>query len=71
MLVGESIPSAVARGLAAANFVVACLSSAANKSGWVEAELAATVMRQFKERTERVLPVRLDAVPPPESIHYL
>jgi serine/threonine protein kinase len=71
VLVGESIPSAVARGLAAANFVVACLSSAANKSGWVEAELAATVMRQFKERTERVLPVRLDAVPPPESIHYL
>ncbi len=62
ILVGESIPAAVERGLRAADFVVMCLSRAAAERGWVEAERDATLMQQFSQRKERVLPVRLEDV---------
>jgi hypothetical protein len=59
ILVGESIPSAVERGLHDTDFVLLCLSNAAAERGWVETELNATLMQQFRERRERVLPVRV------------
>lgn len=60
ILVGESIVAAVERGLHDADFVVLCLSKAAAARGWIEAERDATLMQQFGERRERILPVRLE-----------
>jgi hypothetical protein len=71
ILVGESIPAAVERALRDADFVLLCLSKAAAERGWVEAERDATVMQQFRERKERVLPVRLEDVQPPHLIAQL
>jgi formylglycine-generating enzyme required for sulfatase activity/nucleoside phosphorylase len=71
ILVGESIPAAVERGLRDADFVVLCLSKAAAARGWVEAERDATLMQQFSERKERVLPARLEDVAPPYLIAQL
>jgi hypothetical protein len=71
ILVGESIPAAVGRALRNADFVLLCLSKAAAARGWVEAERDATVMQQFRERKERVLPVRLEDVEPPHLIAQL
>jgi hypothetical protein len=71
ILVGESIPAAVERGLRDADFVLLCLSKAAAERGWVEAERDATVMQQFGERKERILPVRLEDVQPPHLIAQL
>jgi len=69
--VGESIPDAVSRGLHRSNYVVVCLSKAALASSWVRNELESSVMRQFRDRTERVLPVRLEDVELPEIIGHL
>lgn len=71
ILIGESIPSAVERGLRSAEFVVVCISRAAAARGWVEAERDATIMQQFHERKERILPVRLEDVAPPYLIASL
>jgi formylglycine-generating enzyme required for sulfatase activity len=71
LLVGESIPAAVERGLGDADFVVLCLSKVAAERGWVEAERDATMMQQFRERKERILPVRLDEVTPPGLVRPL
>jgi hypothetical protein len=74
ILVGESIPAAVERGLRDADFVALCLSEAAAKRGWVEAERDATLLQQFTERKERILPLRLEEVTPPylvASIAYV
>nr|WP_269084163.1 toll/interleukin-1 receptor domain-containing protein [Sorangium cellulosum] len=68
ILIGESIPAAVERGLRQADFVVVCLSKAAAERGWVEAERDATLMQQLRERKARILPVRLENVPPPYII---
>lgn len=71
ILIGESIPAAVERGLRQADFVVVCLSLAAASRGWVEAERDATLMQQFRERKSRILPVRLEDVSPPYLISQL
>ncbi|HEX2687435.1 MAG TPA: toll/interleukin-1 receptor domain-containing protein [Kofleriaceae bacterium] len=71
ILVGESIPAAVESGLRKADFVVICLSRAAAERGWIEAERDATLMQQFRERKERILPVRLEDVPPPYLVASL
>jgi hypothetical protein len=71
ILVGESIPAAVERGLRDADFVVLCMSKVASERGWVEAERDATLMQQFRERKERILPVRLDEVTPPGLVRPL
>jgi hypothetical protein len=71
ILVGESIPTAIERGLREADFVVICLSKAAAERGWVEAERDATLMQQFRERRERILPARLEDVAPPFLIASL
>jgi hypothetical protein len=68
ILIGESIPAAVGRGLADADFVLLCLSKAAAERGWVEAERDATVMQQFHEQRARLLPVRLEDVQPPHLL---
>jgi len=68
ILVGQSIPAAVERGLRGADFVVVCLSKAAAERGWVEAERDATLMQQLRERKERLLPVRLEEVAPPHLL---
>jgi serine/threonine protein kinase len=68
ILVGDSIPAAVERGLREADFVVLCLSKVAAERGWVEAERDATLMQQFSDRKERILPVRLEDVAPPHLI---
>jgi formylglycine-generating enzyme required for sulfatase activity len=71
ILVGESIPAAVERGLGEADFVVLCLSKVAAERGLVEAERDATMMQQFRERKERILPVRLEEVTPPGLVRPL
>jgi hypothetical protein len=71
ILVGDSIPRAVERGLRAADFVIVCLSTAAAERGWVDAERNATMMQQFRERKGRILPVRLEPVDPPYLIAQL
>ncbi|HEY0990305.1 MAG TPA: toll/interleukin-1 receptor domain-containing protein [Kofleriaceae bacterium] len=71
ILVGESIPAAVERGLRVADFVVLCLSKAAAAGGWIETERDATLMQQFLERRERILPARLEDVAPPYLIASL
>jgi hypothetical protein len=71
ILVGQSIPAAVESGLRKADFVVICLSRAAAERGWIEAERDAAVMQQFRERKERILPARLEDVPPPYLIASL
>src|SRR5262249_22027142 len=43
-------------------------SKAAAERGWFEAERDATLMQQFRERKERILPVRLEAVTPPHLL---
>lgn len=65
ILVGDSIPTAVERGLREAHFVVLCLSKAAANRRWIDVERNATLMEQFREGQERILPVRLEDVPPP------
>lgn len=65
ILVGESIPAAIDRGLNDADFIVLCLSKAAAECGWVGAQRDSTLMRQIGERRELVLPVRLDETPQP------
>lgn len=71
ILVGQSIPTAVESGLRKADFVVICLSRAAAQRGWIEAERDATLMQQFRERKERILPARLEDVAPPYLIASL
>lgn len=71
ILVGESIPQAVERGLREADFVIFCLSNAAADRGWVEAERDATMMQQLRERKPRILPIRLDQVNPPYLTAHL
>lgn len=71
ILVGESIPAAIERGLRDADFVVLCLSEAAATRGWIEAERDATLMQQFLQRKERILPIRLGPVTPPHLIASL
>ena len=71
ILVGESIPAAVERGLHDADFVILCMSRVAAERGWIEAERDATLMQQFRERKERILPVRLEEVTPPGLVRPL
>ena len=71
ILVGDSIPASVERGLRSADFVVLCLSKAAAERGWVEAERDATLMQQLRERKARILPVRLEDVAAPYLIAQL
>lgn len=68
ILVGESIPTAIERGLRETDFVLVCLSKAAAEHGWVEAERDATLMKQLRERKGRILPVRLEDVAPPHLL---
>lgn len=68
ILVGESIPAAVQRGLQGADFTVICLSKVAAARGWTEAERDAVLMQQLHDRKERILPVRLEDVAPPYLI---
>ena len=71
ILIGESIPRAVARLVKRADFVLPCLSKAAVASGWVKAELDLAVMQQFGKDTNRVVPVRFEPVDPPDVIAHL
>lgn len=71
ILVGESIPAAVQRGLLGADFTVICLSKVAAARGWTEAERDAVLMQQLHDRKERILPVRLEDVAPPYLIAHL
>ena len=61
---GDSIPSAIERGLREADFVIVCLSAAAQR-GWVQAERDAAFMQQMRDGRTRILPVRLEDIAPP------
>lgn len=69
--IGQSIPATVEAALRGADFVVICLSKAAATRGWIEAKRDAALMKQFRDRKERILPVRLDDVEPPYLIASL
>lgn len=58
ILVGESIPAAVERGLRDSGFVVLC-PSAAVEPGWIEAERDARMTQTLGDRS---LPMRLEYV---------
>lgn len=62
---GDSIPSAIERGLREADFVIVCLSAAAAQRGWVQAERDAAFMQQMRDGRTRILPVRLEDIAPP------
>ncbi|MDC0743719.1 toll/interleukin-1 receptor domain-containing protein [Polyangium mundeleinium] len=70
ILVGESIPGAIERGLETTDFVLVCLSRAAIASGWVRSELDGSVMKPFRSKMTRVLPIRLEDVAPPTIIAH-
>lgn len=71
IVVGDSLPASVERGLREADFVVLCLSREAAARGWVEAERDAALMQQLREKRARILPVRLEEVEPPYLIAQL
>ncbi|WP_437998575.1 toll/interleukin-1 receptor domain-containing protein [Sorangium sp. So ce185] len=71
ILVGDSIPGAIERGLQSTDYVIVCLSRAALASGWVNSELHGSVMKQFSSKMTRVLPVRLEEVTPPSIIAHV
>lgn len=71
ILPGESIPNKIQHGLRQADFILICLSRAAAQSGWVEAESHVSMMRQFKDRTSRILVARLEDVPPPDLLSHI
>lgn len=71
IVVGDSIPASVERGLEEADFVVLCLSREAASRGWVEAARDAALIQQLREKRARILPVRLEEVEPPYLIAQL
>ena len=71
ILVGDSIPAAIERGLESTDFVIVFISGAALVSGWVQNELHGSVMKQFSSKMARVLPVRLEPVTPPPIIGHI
>lgn len=71
VLVGQSIPDAVQHGLQNTDFVIVCISRNWLESGWAQAELHSTIIRQFKDHQTCILPVRLEQVELPLIIRYL
>lgn len=70
-MIGASIPGAVEQGLQNADYLVLCLSHAAAERGWVQAERHVMTMRQYAERRDRILPVRLEEVTPPTLLRHV
>lgn len=69
--IGESIPAAVARGLAEAEFVMLCLSAVALTRRWVQTESDDAFAQQMNEGRARILPVRLEDVQPPPLLRAI
>ncbi len=58
--VGDSIVAGVSQGLKNADYLIAVLSKASIGSGWVEAELNATLMEELSGKGVAVLPVLIE-----------
>ncbi|MCM3883690.1 toll/interleukin-1 receptor domain-containing protein [Frankia sp. R82] len=59
VIAGDSIVGAMNSGLAAADFVVLCLSSGTVEAPWISREWASTMARQLEGHPVRVLPAVL------------
>ncbi|HVG60919.1 MAG TPA: toll/interleukin-1 receptor domain-containing protein, partial [Hyalangium sp.] len=66
--VGSSLPEVLERGVRDSQFVVACLSLEALRSGWVEAELRLILEKMPRERSHRLIPVRFEEVELPAGL---
>jgi tetratricopeptide (TPR) repeat protein len=66
--VGHSVLEVLERGLRESEFVVACLSQEALRSGWVEAELRLIIDGLPQEQPNRLVLVRFDEVEIPKSL---
>jgi hypothetical protein len=61
ILVGQSIPDLIQKGLVESDFVIVCLSSAAVASTWVSEEWTARFMRDLAGGQRTILPALLEA----------
>jgi hypothetical protein len=66
--VGDSIPDQIAQGLAESDFFVIAISESSVASEWVKKELNNALVQEVERRQVRVLPIKLDSAPIPESI---
>jgi tetratricopeptide (TPR) repeat protein len=66
--VGRSALEVLQHGLRDSDFVLACLSREALRSGWQEAELRLLVDGLPQERADRLIPVRFEQVELPASL---
>jgi tetratricopeptide (TPR) repeat protein len=66
--VGRSALEVLQHGLRDSDFVVACLSREALRSGWQEAELRLILEGLPQERADRLIPVRFEEVELPASL---
>jgi TIR domain len=57
--IGDSIIGEIDKGLAAASFLVLCLSEDASTSPWMDTEWMSTLARQLNGAAVRLLPARL------------
>ena len=69
MQVGDSIVQSIQRGRGGADGVIVVLSPAFVKSTWTQAEMNASVMRQFSGHRRKVFPVLLKTGEIPELLH--
>src|SRR5690349_14304361 len=63
--VGDSIVEKISEGLADADYVVVCFSSADQSSPWMGREWMSTLARQLEGENVRLIPVLLSGEVPP------
>jgi hypothetical protein len=69
ILVGDSIPEKIAQGLAESDFFLIVVSANSVDSAWVQKELSSALVHEIERRKVTVLPIKLDGVPMPGTIH--
>lgn len=68
MLVGDSVPEKIAQGLAESDFFLIVVSENSVKSEWVKRELNNAIVHEIERRKVKVLPIKLDGAPMPDTI---
>jgi hypothetical protein len=69
ILVGDSIPEKIAQGLAESDFFLLVVSANSVNSAWVQKELSSALVHEIERRKVTVLPIKLDGVDMPNTIH--
>jgi hypothetical protein len=68
ILVGDSIPEKIAQGLAESDFFLIVVSRNSLESPWVKKELNGALVHEIERRKVRLMPIRFDDAPVPDSI---